>query len=85
MILRFTEPNHTVALFDGVSDAVQMFMHLKYVWIMTHASTKGLVKDLKMAWQQALNRHSLKTFNCHNLLCVTPGPPADLKVVYNEK
>jgi hypothetical protein len=53
---RVTEPNHTAALFDGVSDAVQMFMHLKYVWGMSpHA--KGFVKDLKMAWQEVLNRH----------------------------
>jgi hypothetical protein len=64
----------------------KMFMHLKYVWGMSHAHTKGLVKDLKMAWQEALNRPSLKTFNCHNLLCVPPpGHPVDLKVVYNEK
>jgi hypothetical protein len=84
---RVTEPNHTVILFDGESDAnTKMFMHLKYVWGMSHAHTKGLVKDLKMAWQVALSRHSLKTFNCHNLLCAPPrGPTTDLKVVYNEK
>jgi hypothetical protein len=83
---RVTEPYHTVVLLDGGSDAVQMFMHLKYVWGMSCARTKGLVKDLKMACQEVLNRYSLKTFNCHNLLCVPPpGPPADLKVVYNEK
>jgi hypothetical protein len=63
----------------------KMFMHLKYVWGMSQTHAKGLVKDLKMAWQVALNRHSLKTFNCHNFLCVPPGHPADLKVVYNEK
>ncbi len=43
---RVTEPNHTAALFDGGSDATQMFMHLKYVWGMTHARTKALLKGL---------------------------------------
>jgi hypothetical protein len=32
----------------------KMFMHLKYVWGMSQTHAKGLVKDLKMAWQVAL-------------------------------
>ncbi len=66
-----TEPYHTVVLFDGVSDAVQMFYAFKICVGHVTNSRKRLCKRPQNGLARgSKNRHSLKTFNCHNLLCV---------------